>query len=236
MDEMIRTTRSSSPADDLGTCAWLTRFVRHRPGRRRWTIMRRLVRRVAAAARPLPDRDVGAAHPGPLGGGARQPGRAYSPRSGGRGRRVRHGADSALDRRRPAQRALLPASGRSFPPRGAGPRRPRLVQDLKAVRRRAASTGRRSPTSADYGPAHLAVDDPDRVCDLAMGDLALMGRSPAWDLDSPLNRPSPNGLLVTTADDRPLISGRLRRPRRRPPGAADRVVPARPGTRAPGER
>ena len=107
-------------------------------------------------------------------------------------------ADSALEAALTAQRALLPRTGRTFPDRVE------LDHDvaawwseLKRVRR---SGGRWSDVAdlRTFGPGELVVDDPNRVCDLAMGDLALMGRAPAWDLASDLSRPSPTGLLVTT--------------------------------------
>jgi hypothetical protein len=107
-------------------------------------------------------------------------------------------ADTALDAALAAQGALLPAFGRTFPHAVALDHDVATwFNDLKAVRRRDGDWAAVDDLR-DHGPALLTVEDPHRVCDLAMGDLALMGRTPVWDLDSALNRPAPTGLLVTT--------------------------------------
>lgn len=197
LDEMIRDHTAFFAADDLGALRVVTRFVRHRTGVPEMTVIGRLAARADAEADAWPTvRWV-------LGTLARW---AVEPVAWARlfaeVRRLvvaEFGLveDRALDAVLAAQEALLPAFGRSFPVAlGLDHDVVAWWQDLKAVRRSGGDWAS-VPDLGRYGPGGLVVDDPAHVCDLAMGDLALMGRSPAWDLDSPLSRASPNGLLVT---------------------------------------
>ncbi len=197
LDQMIRDHSAFFAADDLGVLRVLTRFVRHRTGVAEMAVISALVEAADAEPARFPTlRWVLAT----LARWAVEPVDWTWLLEEARDAVVDRFAvadDTAMATVLAAQAALLPAAGRTFPCRTVLEHD--VVawwQDLKAVRRSGADWAGVADLGA-YPPGELTVTDPDRVCDLAMGDLALLGRSPAWDLDSPLCRASPNGLLVT---------------------------------------
>jgi hypothetical protein len=197
LDEMIADHTAFFAVDDLGVLRLVARFVRHRSGLAEMDLVTRM-------------RTVTGSHPD------RYPTLAWVLRTLARWAvepvawsRLLDEArafvvdelglddDTALDAVLAAQAAVLPAPGRRLPVTVALDHDVATWwNDLKAARR-AGRPWAEVPDLGDHGPGALTVEDPDRLCDLAMGDLALMGRSPAWDLRSAVGRASPGGLLVT---------------------------------------